>query len=186
MLRSVRYCGVIVVLVTATAGVAFATPRLSELFHGGDAPVSVGGVPRGLTSVDSQSCSSCHAEIAAEWRSSLHAQSFRDEVFQASYAVEPSAFCRNCHAPLMQAGEREPDANAIAEGVSCAVCHVREEHVLGAHMPDPSAPHASMRLAQMTSSEFCAGCHQFNFPTSNVHRGDLATTSEPMQNTYRE
>src|SRR5262245_23511904 len=48
---------------------------------------------------ENQACEGCHAEIAAEWRGSLHHRAWDDPVFLTAYAIEPLAFCRGCHAP---------------------------------------------------------------------------------------
>jgi hypothetical protein len=134
----------------------------------------------------SAACASCHAEIAREWRESQHASAWRDEVFQAAYAVEPMQFCRSCHAPLAPAG-RHPDARAAEEGVSCTVCHVRDGHMLGPGRSAPAAgAHASDATVAMRTSAFCEGCHQFNFRGDSGPRGEVYATDEPMQDTHAE
>ena len=74
---------------------------------------------------------------------------------------------------------------AADDGVSCGICHVRAEHVLGAGR-SPSAPHPMMAVRAMSSSRFCAGCHQFNFPGDTGRGGARFDTAEPMQDTYAE
>lgn len=160
--------------------------RVERLFSQGARPVRLGRMPVGVGDGTAGACSLCHAEIAREWRESQHAMAWRDEIFQAAYAVEPMQFCRSCHVPLAPAG-REPDARAGEEGVSCAVCHVRDGHVLG---PGRSAPvpgaHASEPLLAMRTSAFCEGCHQFNFRGDSGPRGEVYATDEPMQDTHGE
>ncbi len=163
--------------------------RPPPLFPGGAAPVVTGPAPSPLRGLDADDCAACHAAIAAEWRASLHALSWRDELFRVSYAQEPDAFCRNCHAPLMAAGAAEPDARAQREGVSCAVCHVRDGHVLGTgagrgDAPPMADPHPLQVRAELASSGFCAGCHQFDFPA--VPHAAYAPSGEPMQDTFGE
>src|SRR5262245_41554016 len=71
--------------------------------------------PRALTSENAR-CEGCHADIAAEWRSSLHRRSHSDPAYQRALEREPLAFCENCHAPE---ASREI-------GISCISCHVTE------------------------------------------------------------
>lgn len=190
MLRRARILAPLATLV----GLSFAfaqrrPPPPSALFRGGAAPVVTGPAPSPLRGLDADDCAACHAAIAAEWRVSLHAHAWRDDVFQASYRTEPDAFCRNCHAPLMAEGALVPDARAAREGVSCAVCHVRDGHVLGtgsgrgdaAPMADP---HPLRVRADLATSAFCAGCHQFDFPA--VPHAGATPSGEPMQDTWGE
>src|SRR4051812_1823961 len=44
-------------------------------------------------------CAGCHVEIAAEWEASLHHASATDPLYLRAFALEPLAFCRECHAP---------------------------------------------------------------------------------------
>lgn len=111
-------------------------------------------------------CSGCHREIVDEWRASFHRRSWTNEWFQSSYASEPRDFCRGCHAPL--AGGEEPRELAAAEGVACAVCHT---NVHGSK-PDP----------RLSTSELCAGCHEFRFQS----HADGETVAPLMQSTVSE
>lgn len=182
--------GLVVVLVVAAAvPFALAQRRPPALFHGGAAPVVTGPAPAPLRGLDADDCAACHAAIAAEWRASLHARSWRDDLFRRSYAQEPDAFCRNCHAPLMAIGAAEPDARAAREGVSCAVCHVRDGHVLGTgggrgDAPPSPDPHPLAVRPELATSAFCAGCHQFDFPA--VPHAGATPSGEPMQDTFGE
>jgi hypothetical protein len=172
-------------LLGAGAGVAQHRGALpASLFHGGARPLRVGPTPRGVSDTTAEACGACHAEIEAEWRASLHARAWEDPVFQAAYAVEPMAFCRNCHAPLGRANG-EPDARAAREAVSCAVCHVRAGTVLSSHAT-PNAPHPTFATGSLGDSGFCAPCHQFNFPGDPGRHRDVYATDEPMQDTFEE
>ena len=171
-------------VIGALTGAARATPRVTvdAMFPGGREPVTVGPAPAG-TATEAAACASCHAEIAAEWRASMHAAAWTDDVFQSAYAVEPMAFCRNCHAPA-SAGAA-PRGAAADDGVSCAVCHVRAGHVVGVGR-SRAAPHPVMAVRAVGASEFCAGCHQFDFPGDTGRGGAHFETGEPMQDTYAE
>jgi hypothetical protein len=125
------------------------------------------------------SCVACHADIAAEWASSLHQHAWTDNVFQKAYDVEPLAFCRGCHAPESDPA-REPTAQAQAIGVGCVTCHVDNGHIHAAH-PSPNALHEVIADAQMATPRVCARCHQFDFPASAHQISPL-----PMQDTAHE
>jgi hypothetical protein len=175
---------------TSTARLPAAPGRFAE---GGAAHVDLGPVPTGLVSSAADDCGRCHAEIAAEWRGSLHARAWTDPIFQEAYAAEPLAECRNCHAP--ENGGRFPTGRAAHDGVSCAACHVRAGAVLAAD--DPASPRAARGLAphpvlatrDLADSAFCAGCHQFNFLgflADADGRGHHVPTEEAQQDTYGE
>lgn len=162
-------------------------PKLPLFARGGAAPVNTGPTPAGLDGVDAARCGKCHAEIVAEWRGSMHAKAWEDPVFQEAYLVEPLAECRNCHAP--ENGGGEPTGRAAAEGVSCAVCHVREGKVLAGHGAR-SGPHVLYATRHLDSSAMCAGCHQFNFlgfvSGGSAGAGHHVETDEVQQDTFGE
>src|SRR4051812_8981265 len=63
-------------------------------------------------------CERCHADIAAEWRSSLHHESFTNPSFQSAFALEKLAFCQGCHAP--EGDPRAAELGALGTlGVGC-------------------------------------------------------------------
>ncbi|WP_061249097.1 multiheme c-type cytochrome [Leptospira alstonii] len=143
---------------------------------------------------DSNSCRECHKTIFENWQKSMHRQSFTNPFYQESHAKEPMAWCLNCHAPLLSFDENEKDPEKRIlkeEGVSCIVCHVREGKILTSEMPNEnSLVHEYTEAPVMARSEFCANCHQFNFPTNdslNVLRAkEFKYSNLPMQNTYNE
>jgi hypothetical protein len=160
------------------------------LFRGGDAPIRVGQPAPHTGRGTSNDCAACHREIAREWAASLHKGAWTDDVFQSAYQIEPMEFCRNCHAPLSPRGHT-PRGLAASEGVSCAACHVRDGMVLssGAGRGDAEgtvAPHPVRADARFGRSEYCAGCHQFNFPAERSPGGPLFDTHMPMQDTFGE
>ncbi len=111
-------------------------------------------------------CASCHADIAAEWRGSLHQAAWTDPVFQQAYAVEPVAFCRGCHAPESDPAD-SPTAGAAEVGVACTTCHLQGGDVVGARsIPAADGGHAVRGDARMSTPLACASCHQFDFPRS--------------------
>jgi hypothetical protein len=130
-------------------------------------------------------CVSCHAEESAQWRGSRHRQSSTNAAYREASAIEPTAFCRGCHAP--ESDPMKPLPGAVSElGVGCVTCHVTEEgFVLAAASPghgaDEGAPHPLRRSAEFARTSGCAGCHEFRFPAA---RGD--DDDQFMQTTVRE
>jgi hypothetical protein len=107
-------------------------------------------------------CEGCHAEIAGEWRASLHRRAHEDPVYQRAFAREPLPFCTGCHAPEADPAEPGPSP-AHALGVGCVTCHAVDRS------------HATAGAAPSKTSE-CAACHEFAFPG----------TAEKMQLTATE
>jgi len=158
------------------------------LFPGGAHPITteaMGRVPTGLTTLDADGCGTCHAEIAAEWRVSPHAASWTEPVFQAAYVHEPLAFCRDCHAPMNHQARTAPRGVAASDGVSCAACHVRDGVVLGPGRAT-SAPHPMRVTTTITSSDYCAPCHEFGFLSSGGPGAHAVETAELQQATFSE
>lgn len=114
-------------------------------------------------------CVGCHTDVARSWQASLHARAFVDDVFRRAFAVEPLAFCRDCHAPERTAAGG-PDPTREALGVACVTWHdpAGRGEVLaaprGAGESDTPLPHAVRREAAFATAAACAGCHDFPFP----------------------
>ena len=83
--------------VSAVAGLGLPGPAPRARPHGADVASA------------NAACEKCHADIAAEWRGSMHQQAWIDPVFQEAYDIGPLAFCRGCHAPEADA-ESMPSA----------------------------------------------------------------------------
>jgi hypothetical protein len=126
-------------------------------------------------------CESCHPDIAAEWRASLHRRAHVEPAYQRAFAIEPLPFCQGCHAPEAAPDRAVPPALADL-GVGCVTCHDTGAGVLaGDSSIAHHAPHAVVRDARFASSDGCAGCHEFRFPGA---RG--ADAASFMQTTARE
>lgn len=129
------------------------------------------------------SCESCHEDIAAEWRNSLHRQAHTDPAYQRALAIEPLSFCQSCHAP--EADPTKPVSAAVgALGVGCVTCHVTGRDVLAApktEAMDSVSAHSIVRDARFAAAPACASCHEFAFP-------DAARRPKPelMQSTVSE
>lgn len=152
-----------VVVLGASLGVALRAPA-------GDATPSPlpGPAPRHRDAADAlkknDACVTCHAEIGAEWRASMHAIAYEDPVFKKAFSIEPLGFCRNCHAP-----EGDPDVGlsdeAAALGVGCVTCHVEGDEIFSAKgSPGKEGVHATTKDARRATADACAGCHEFDFP----------------------
>ncbi|MBI2061654.1 MAG: hypothetical protein HYT87_18090 [Nitrospirae bacterium] len=129
------------------------------------------------------SCAKCHSSIHAEWRNTMHAQSYSEPIFQmvfhqvASEADRRS--CLVCHAPLAQrTGDFTLDDPITREGVTCDVCHtvsnLPEVGSPGSLVLSPGktkrGPFAAEELTEKghkneyspahLKSEFCGACHE--------------------------
>jgi hypothetical protein len=105
-------------------------------------------------------CEGCHAAVHAQ-SDDRHARAFSERLFQASWQqVNHRRWCLTCHDPL--GGE---------QGVSCEACHAAAAADLEHHQ--------QRREPDLTSSDFCAHCHQFSAP-------DGPFEHLPMQDTVHE
>jgi hypothetical protein len=121
-----------------------------------------------------RACAECHAEIVADWESSLHAASWTDPVFRAEYDPAPAASCRGCHDPTTAA----PGEHAI----DCATCHVRAGRILATgSSPEGRAAHPIEIDLGLAEADRCGKCHQFNYSEDGIH-----DPSEALQNTLEE
>ncbi|MEZ4311072.1 MAG: multiheme c-type cytochrome [Polyangiaceae bacterium] len=137
-------------------------------------------------------CERCHAEIAAEWRASLHRQSHTSQTYRDQLVREPRAFCDGCHAP--EADPPGPVAEGPSQmGVGCVTCHVAGDRLLAGPGPGRTAEttktdgtvktastegtadateiaggeraHEDLtRTADLAGPWGCASCHEFAFP----------------------
>lgn len=180
------------------------TTAPAVLFQGGDRPLRIGRPAPHTGGNRAEDCARCHVEIAREWQESQHKIAWTDDVFQAAYAIEPMAFCVNCHAPLTSptgAGARHsptghalPSGLAATDGISCSVCHVRDGVILSSgnsrgdavRQPGQPTPHGVLADPRFSQATFCAGCHQFNFPAEPSPGGPLYDSHAPMQDTFEE
>lgn len=149
--------------------------------------------------VSAERCGTCHVAEYEQWQSSRHRVAHTNDLYQAGLFVEPQAFCVRCHAPLpaQQAevfanfgayrsrdpsAERAPEPHA-AEGITCVACHDRDG-AMAATSVSGRAPHATVVDETLSTSAFCADCHQFEMPSFRTD--GVAFTGELMQATYAE
>lgn len=152
---------------------------------------------KNMNSISAKECGSCHQKQYEEWQGSRHQLAFMNSIFLEGYKFEKKDFCVNCHAPL-QNQVQEINHRTVEElqtmsknllpltyeGITCVTCHVRENKILTIHDKKDNSVHEFKTAKNLGSPEFCANCHQFNFPNNNE---DIPRfTHEPMQNTLQE
>ncbi len=128
-------------------------------------------------------CGTCHTEIYAMWRRSMHSASYTDPIFQASYlrayretGGQAEKICYPCHAPMALSSG---DAGMAVEGIGCDYCHsvvsvhpgraepmeIRLDGVKRGPLSDSASPaHLVADSPLHETSEFCAGCHEYDTP----------------------
>lgn len=135
--------------------------------------------PRGIASVSAKECGRCHREIYREWAGSMHARAWTEPYFQVDFKYDGSLqICLNCHTPLVNQqqdlvlGFRDRDkfdpilapnpaydASLRDEGVTCAVCHIRNGRIVGP-FPTDRAPHPVEHDPEMSKGiKPCLKCH---------------------------
>lgn len=156
---------------------------LLELFNQGTTPVET-GLKGGDNSAEQ--CRGCHEAVYAEWRGSRHSQAWTSDFFQYDYRQQKRQWCRNCHIPMT--AQQKDDETALSlrsEGINCITCHVRGD-AFYSKTKSRRSPHNTTPSDTFGSPEYCAGCHQFNFPRFDEHGELLGFTEEPMQNTAEQ
>lgn len=132
-------------------------------------------------------CANCHSDVHSNWKNSIHAKSWSNELFQKSFQTEKLDWCVHCHAPLtyqkLEYKNGSYNSNLLEEGINCAVCHVRGGQIYGPNW-NWNSSHFVVKDSNFNRSEFCAGCHQFNFPI--LKNGEMQFSEVPMQNVFHE
>lgn len=165
---------------------AFAAPKELDLRFTEDAPATHGPAPRGHAfdvAATNAECTSCHADIAEEWRASLHRASHVDPSYTRQFAREPLPFCQACHAPEADPAGT-PSAAESEVGTGCVTCHVARGTILASTSPRAgvgAAPHVLSRSDAFTGAAACAPCHEFSFPNPSSRKSPLL-----MQSTVSE
>jgi hypothetical protein len=136
-------------------------------------------VPAGLETLHASECGECHAAIYKEWSESMHANAWRDPYYQVDFVFDGSQqVCLNCHIPLQDQQENlvlgfedkarfkpilapNPNFNLELqqEGVTCAVCHIRDGVIVGPYA-DTDAPHPTRQDKTLAEGiGVCRKCH---------------------------
>jgi hypothetical protein len=154
------------------------------------AQTELAGALTGDTVTETESCAGCHADAAAQWRSSAHAfGSFNNPIyrvgvdrFRTEVGKGASRFCGGCHDVALLADgamsrEVTPADPRAHGGITCRVCHgiagVRPDGN-GSYALDSSpipiprdgddaslrAHKARMALAPLRTAEMCGSCHR--------------------------
>ncbi len=168
----------------------------------GPVPESFTPIERSLAPSD---CGTCHPAQLADWRTSLHSKTMGPGVAGQLVEMwkndpESARSCLTCHAPLAEQSRYASqgkamipnpgfDASLEAQGLACAVCHVRGHQRFGpprkegstaAMAPGARPPHNGVtRTSAFLRSEFCSSCHQFT-PDGFALNGKL------LENTFEE
>jgi len=158
----------------------------AQLFSAGLSAVELGRTPSVM--ISAQTCVGCHAAVHGEWQQSGHRRAWTNALFQREYTERPLEWCVHCHAPLqLQLDEVRRGGGRLAdEGVTCAVCHVREGHLIAARRRARS-PHVTVVDEEFGGPRFCAGCHQFSFPRFDASGSTVVGYGPvPMQDTVAQ
>ena len=154
------------------------------------AQTELAGQLTGNTVTETESCAGCHADAAAQWRSSPHASgSFNNPIyrvaidrFRSEVGKDASRFCGGCHdVALLVDGAMSADV-APADprghgGITCRVCHgVQSVHADGngsyelASSPIPiprdgddeslRAHKERMAMPPLRTAQMCGTCHR--------------------------
>ncbi len=163
------------------------------------------------TSLRPEACGSCHTRQYRDWKESLHSHAMGPgpwgqiiDLIQSS--PEEAIQCMACHAPLSEqmsillkpgGGNKKRyvnnahfDPQLQLRGITCAVCHVRQNQRFGPpkvegdaanSYPSGMPNHGGFQATPyFEKAEFCKGCHQFD-PESS-----LLVNGKPLEDTYRE
>src|SRR6476660_5648906 len=160
-------------------------------------------IPEGLTSLRAESCGTCHTAIYDEWKTSIHAQAYRDPFFHAYWTKDKHTWvCLNCHSPLenqqptliteiprdrveraVQAPNPQYDADYQHEGVTCAACHVRDGVILGP-FDDAVAPHPTKADPTFRTTQLCYRCHSVVGGPAQFYNGGPCGTYPEYESGY--
>ncbi len=136
------------------------------LAHSPNATPTAATCTQGKLDTRAKSCGECHKAIYKEWKESVHAHSWTDEIYQAWAAKKKKPkSCHRCHAPtpVIAVAPKRPKMrkNNLDEGVTCATCHVHEGKVHGPWGAKTDA-HTSVQSDLFTGSgvPLCQSCHR--------------------------
>lgn len=159
----------------------------NTFFDKGISPIET-GFENSKEKLHASYCKSCHKKSHSTWENSIHRNSWRNSIFQTSFKEEPMDWCIHCHAPLLSQKEeiylKKNDSYSLSdEGINCASCHLRNGKIYS-NRKNENQIHEVVVEKNFGSPEYCASCHEFNFP--NIKSGEFKFSHEPMQNTYSE
>lgn len=190
-LTCVRSYKLLVLLITI-ACIFAKCDKDKPVFPNGIGPVFTGWESKDPNLLLNSTCISCHQDLKPH--EDRHSLSWKSELFQEALKIENREWCVHCHAPLSKQKEiyyreiknesevSENDKQLLNEGINCVSCHVRNGKILG--YQNRTIGNHEVVASNIGKSEFCANCHQFNFPI--FKRDTIVYSNHPMQNTYEE
>ncbi len=139
-------------------------------------PIDTSKAPALFGKLNAKTCGNCHKKFYQEWKTTIHSKAWTDPYFKADMKFDGNQFvCRLCHTPLDQQlpskvlGYRDknkwdpiltpnPNFNPKLqhEGVTCAVCHLRNGKILGV-LGNTNAPHPVKIID--SPNQICVRCH---------------------------
>ena len=167
------------------------------------------GAPEWLDDVES--CSACHAEIAAEWRGSAHASAsfnnpfyrFNIDEFRAHQGKDSSQHCGGCHdVALLLDGAMKEEITGEDErghmGITCGTCHSAESVTFDGNasftlnespipFPQPDSTEgltehtARVGMTALRANAFCASCHRAFLGTHTGNPNHLEGLTEQKE-----
>lgn len=170
---------IIIAMIALTAFLAWRFVRPMNIFVVSAAferPIPVKELPAAVDNQSAKACGRCHAEIFNDWTTAMHSHAWTDPYFQTDWKFDGSQqICMNCHIPLQDQQQHlvtgfrdkqkwdpilEPnpkfDASLQHEGVTCAVCHLRDGRIQGPRGNIPT-PHAVTKMQD--PNQVCLRCH---------------------------
>ncbi len=157
----------------------------------------------GHTLADVDSCETCHADVAADWRKSAHAfASFNNPVyrvvverFRKDVGEKSSHFCGGCHDVALlvdgaMLGTIAPEDLRAHAGISCRVCHGIESARADGNaswdldtseipVPEEGRPETNLRhrsrvgRAALRTAAMCSTCHKSFLDTTSGNTSHL-------------
>ncbi len=155
-------------------------------------------IPKGLTGISAKDCGTCHEEIYNEWKTTIHSQAWTDPYFQVDFKYDRyPQICLNCHTPLENQQENlvtgfsdeakfrpilEPNPNFDPElrdeGVTCAVCHIKDGVIVGSYDIETTAHPVRKYERFLDGRGICQRCHM----VPSVNRWDYFLKLPPCGN----
>jgi len=149
----------------------------------------------GIPGIRAEECGTCHKEIYEEWKTSIHSRAYVDPFFQAYWNKDEHIWiCLNCHSPMqpqqpwviqgledgkvykpIKADNPHYDADYQQEGITCAVCHVRDGVIEGP-FENIEAPHPTRFSPRFRSTNICFTCHQVPSGPFQFYNGGPCST----------
>ncbi len=139
-------------------------------------PIDTSKAPALFKNLSAKTCGNCHKKMYEEWSTAMHSKAWTDPYYQADLKFDSKQFiCRLCHTPLDRqlpskiVGYRDKnkwnpilkpnpdfDKKLQHEGITCAVCHLRDGKILGV-IGTTNAPHPVKKLDN--PNRVCMRCH---------------------------